>query len=502
MKRTIRTVLAILSFLVTIAVAVSVVYRLGESRASGERYASSEYSIFRNAVMSAQTPQDFSDNFLRERLKSLFGASQQLLAAQVIDQNGQIIWQIPSSSSYFLPQKSTGSQSGFAAPTGSSVVFSTPLNGGMKLIALYATITRADIRVDLLSPFIVLAGWTILVVIVSLLLGKESGKAPKPETVDDFLEMPSTDDSEIDSEMEESNETEEIDKIAKENMQSEDEPPDLNIEEEFEEELELDEEPSENRHIDLAARIEEVEFREELSTLNRNNGIVADKEMKITAPLEEVPPLVEPVPSEEFSSSKEATPQKEVILTKEAVPDEESPQEVVVHQEDASPEVLSTPQEVIPSFDFPLALVDAPLKARLTSELNRTELADIALMLIHCDLNSANDPAGPALSVTIKDYFGVKDLVFELGPCDFAVVLPGMDISGCLKMTEDLEDVLTATLGLYRDIEGEAPIFIGISSKSSRNVDAFRVYKEAGRALEIAYNGTGSKILAFRPRQG
>ena len=217
---------------------------------------------------------------------------------------------------------------------------------------------------------------------------------------------------------------------------------------------------------------------------------------------------MEPIPSETFPSSEEAIAQEEAAPLEEVAPSEaESPEEVsppqaeVAPQEVASPEIISPHQETVPLFDFPLALVDASLKARLASELNRTELADIALMLIHCDLNSANDPAGPALAVTIKDYFGVKDLVFELGSCDFAIVLPGMDVSGCLKMTEDLEDVLTATLGLYRDIEGEAPIFIGISSKASRNVDAFRVYKEAGRALEIAYTGTGSKILAFRPRK-
>ena len=43
-------------------------------------------------------------------------------------------------------------------------------------------------------------------------------------------------------------------------------------------------------------------------------------------------------------------------------------------------------------------------------------------------------------------------------------------------MSEDLADVLSATLSLYRDIEGEAPVYIGISARSDRRVDAYKIY--------------------------
>ena len=147
-----------------------------------------------------------------------------------------------------------------------------------------------------------------------------------------------------------------------------------------------------------------------------------------------------------------------------------------------------------------LSLSDSQLEARLNEELGRNIRTDISLMLIHCAVSSRSDPAAVALAVTIKDYIGSKDLIFELYKGAFAVVLPSVDLGGALKMSEDLADVLSATLSLYRDIEGDAPVYIGISARSDRRVDAYKIYREASTAVHKAYSGSHSRILAFRPK--
>ena len=154
----------------------------------------------------------------------------------------------------------------------------------------------------------------------------------------------------------------------------------------------------------------------------------------------------------------------------------------------ASPEAANERPDLA-NLPMPLALTDAQLEARLDEELNRNTKSELSLMLIHCAVSSRTDPAAVALAVTIKDYIGSKDLVFELYKGAFAVVLPSVDLGGALKMSEDLADVLSATLCLYKDIEGEAPVFIGISARADRKVDAYKIYREASTAVHKAYAG-------------
>ena len=148
---------------------------------------------------------------------------------------------------------------------------------------------------------------------------------------------------------------------------------------------------------------------------------------------------------------------------------------------------------------LPLSLQHTGLEARLAEGIARSG-ADLALILIHCGLASDTDPAAAALAVTLRDYIGTADLVFELYKGGFAVVLPSVDLGSALKMSEDLADVLAATYSLYRDLDGEAPVYLGISARSSRVVDAFKLYREASTAVHKAYSGGPSKILAFRPK--
>lgn len=154
----------------------------------------------------------------------------------------------------------------------------------------------------------------------------------------------------------------------------------------------------------------------------------------------------------------------------------------------------------IASLQMPLSISEPNLENLLDDELTHGMERDTSLMLIHCELSGPHDPAANALYATIRDYFVAKELMFELYKGGFAVVMPGMDLGSSLKMSEDLADVLAATMNLYKDMEGEPPVFIGISSAGGRAIDAQKLYREASTALHKAYSGSPWHILAFRPK--
>lgn len=149
---------------------------------------------------------------------------------------------------------------------------------------------------------------------------------------------------------------------------------------------------------------------------------------------------------------------------------------------------------------MPLSLSDSLLEHKLTEELARNDRNETTLLLVHCEVNGPSDPLSTALAATTRDYFGTKELLFELYRGAFAVILPGVDLGASLKMSEDLADVLSTTMSLYKDLEGEAPVFIGISSRSGRAIDSFKLYREASTAIHKAFADGNSRILAFRPK--
>jgi hypothetical protein len=119
-------------------------------------------------------------------------------------------------------------------------------------------------------------------------------------------------------------------------------------------------------------------------------------------------------------------------------------------------------------------------------------------MLIHCELAGTSDPSALALGVTIKDYFASETLVYELDEGFYAAILPGSDAGAGLKLAVDLDDVLTATASLYKDLSEEPPFYFGISSRYARAIDPARLHKEAFAALKHSHED-GSRILAFKP---
>ena len=184
MRKTLRILVAVLSILVAALAIFSLFFRIGALKTSGERSSGAEYSILRNELMAMQTKDSLRDQLFRDKLVALYRGSKRLLAAQVLDANGFVAWKIPSDSSYFALPNAASARSGFAAPENSTVVYTTTLNEGMLLSALYASVRRSDIALAAKVPLIVIAIWCLIVALAFLLLGEERKDSLLPDTID------------------------------------------------------------------------------------------------------------------------------------------------------------------------------------------------------------------------------------------------------------------------------------------------------------------------------
>ncbi len=173
MRKTLRWLLVALSLFVAILALGSILFSIGELRNSGERASGAEYSIIRNALTGIRTKEDLEDDFLRQRLIALYKGSDRLLAAQVLDASGLVLWKLPSDSAYFALPGSPLSRAGFSAPDWSTVVFTTPLNNGMKLATLFVTLRKADLARAVKTPLIFLSLWFGLMVVAFFVLGRD-----------------------------------------------------------------------------------------------------------------------------------------------------------------------------------------------------------------------------------------------------------------------------------------------------------------------------------------
>ena len=591
MRKTLRILVAVLSILVAALAIFSLFFRIGELKTSGERSSGAEYSILRNELMAMQTKDDLRDQLFRDKLVALYRGSKRLLAAQVLDANGFVAWKIPVDSAYFALPNAASARSGFSAPESSTVVYTTTLNDGMRLSALYASVRRSDIAQAAKVPLIVAAIWSLVIALAFLLLGEERKDSLLPDTIDTsnidlsaYAQKPEPEAADEDKEaenapsepLEHSAEEAEIASAAAEPETVEPDaaeppaeaaepvaaerpasvaPPDAPMQQTaaaqvqpqaaprsaapaqsfsdaaksgrtFEESLaKLEEEIVEwtNRHPERAAKILSEQFPAATPIVppgaapSVKTAAPADAVSRPSQPADVDQELDEEIEELETAPEEEAAGNEDMTLA-DSMETLEEFEELNAEGEDRQESLVERNREEAPAaaetskaqpsqerqdlatLPMPLSLSDSQLEARLNEELGRNIRTDISLMLIHCAVSSRSDPAAVALAVTIKDYIGSKDLIFELYKGAFAVVLPSVDLGGALKMSEDLADVLSATLSLYRDIEGEAPVYIGISARSDRKVDAYKIYREASTAVHKAYSGSHSRILAFRPK--
>jgi hypothetical protein len=487
MKRILRIILLIGTIVLIVALVGFVALKAGEFRLSGEQSASAEYAILRNAVSPITSEQELGDQFVRDRLKSLYGASAHLLAVQVLDRNGLVLWKMPDDSPYFAsPATSPGSV--FHAPGMSTVIYMTPLPDGMKLMALYSILSQRDIANILLVPIIVLAVWIILLIVLQFVLKGKTTEALTTEGAPaDSVELRAGEKKETQPE-----------EVAREGAQEE---IPGNLEEKMEENLEENEENAEEVSSGETS-METMELDQEMEEILQEEDIPPERESPETASsseIQESKSMTEPetprrpeMPAEaEILSERKEPPQEKAISEKPSTPEPEYDLEQA--------EFVAPPEKIeeAPAPEiFPSSLSLDMLKRTLEAELQRSQ--ETSLLLIQCVFSGESDPSALALGVTIRDYFASESLVFELAKGCYAAVLPGTDAGSGLKLAVDLDDVLTTTASLYKDLSEEPPFYFGISALYDRMISPERLYKEALAALKKAHE-SGSRILAFKP---
>jgi hypothetical protein len=529
MRRKLRLLAASATLLLVLAAVGLFMYRVGQIHSSGERSSEAEYSILRNALVSLQSKAEIDGELVRGRLLALFQGSDRLLAAQVLDSSGLVLWKVPAESRYFALPNEAQAESGYAAPHFSTMVQTTPLIEGMRLTALYTTFRRSDISKAALPSFIMLLAWFIALAAATFFLRKdaEAGDGQKePEARTAAAE------AESETAKVETADAATIAPVASGDA-AEAQPP---VPEDLDESLEEDfgeagigietswlsptaKKQSSGRNFEESLAKLEEEVREWSSRKASSPPMPPAPQPPATdeADEESVDEEIEEIQEELAEQADMDADEGERPLPEDAfVPEapEFEAEELLKEFEELSsggkapstpPAPLQTPQPSesgrrdLADLSLPLSLQNPGLEARLSEGLAR-QGADLALLLIHCGLASDSDPAAAALAVTLRDYIGAADLIFELYKGAFAVVLPSVDLGAALKMSEDLADVLSTTYSLYRDLEGEAPVYLGISARSNRSVDAFKLYREASTAVHKAYAGGPSKILAFRPK--
>lgn len=136
-------------------------------------------------------------------------------------------------------------------------------------------------------------------------------------------------------------------------------------------------------------------------------------------------------------------------------------------------------------------------KDRLDSELHRCSSTekDLALGIIEfTDLT--NDAMFRQSAAEAISFFSERDLLFEYGNWGISVMLPGIS----------LENAITKSEKFYQHIMGKFPrgynrsssIFIGLTSRSGRLLNADRLMLEAEEALKKAKKDPKTPIIAFK----
>lgn len=142
---------------------------------------------------------------------------------------------------------------------------------------------------------------------------------------------------------------------------------------------------------------------------------------------------------------------------------------------------------------------EAYLRERLSAELKRSASfeQDLSLLIASIDGAERGDEEFNLFASSVRDYFTFKDMAFLFGDNGAALILPNMDVDHALRMCGELMKKLSASMAVRR--AGGTGVYMGLSSRAGRLVDADRIIGESMAALSKARSDGQGGIMAFRP---
>ncbi|MDR0569373.1 MAG: hypothetical protein LBG87_09240 [Spirochaetaceae bacterium] len=136
---------------------------------------------------------------------------------------------------------------------------------------------------------------------------------------------------------------------------------------------------------------------------------------------------------------------------------------------------------------------------RLASELRRCSAfsQDLVFMLIELqEPEPSGEKGGRLLEEEAVKFFLRRDLIFEQGQKGIAVILPSTDLDQGFAKSEQFYNRM---LSKYAEtLDAKAEVYMGLSSRADRTIDADRLIFEAAGALQKAWEDPASPIVAFR----
>jgi GGDEF domain-containing protein len=483
MNRKFAAAFAALCIAAAIGAAGYVAYRILSQDASGRESARVDFEGLRSVLAYVKDPSDLADPGLRARLASRYEASPGLLFVDVYERGDGDRWRIPAEPPYLDGARRAGGAPSANYPPYSTILLSSPLKGDssgkLAVDALYVSLTQAAAFSAFRDSLIGLGAF-LAVAAFALAIASSAGRKKKPEATFDFSSAPAG----------ESKSGPAGDRIAAASI-------DLG-EADFEEEWGIE---------DKAAAAAQYQFETLQGTEEADDEFdipVMDMDLgPKETPAEPYEPESEPERAEPAGFEIEEEPADEEFAPIEgpsgdaaasaAAASDSGQAGAADHAAGAKPAGLFSPGSGLGWESY--------LKERLDAELSRSASfeQDLSLLVLCHDELSPDDEAYARIAAAIKGFFSFRDLAFERNGDGFSIILPNIDSSHAVRMADEFyKKLVFLAEGDYAELD-LMPVYVGISSRAGRLVDAKRLIEEAAAALDRARYEKDTHIVAFRP---
>jgi GGDEF domain-containing protein len=490
MNRKFTTAFAAVCIAAALGAATFVAYRILAQNAAGREAAKVDFEGLRSVLAYVKSPSDLADPSLRARLASRYEASPGLLLVDVYERGTGDRWRIPAESPYLDEAGRSGGTPRSSYPPASTLLLSAPLKGDssgkLAVDALYVSLTQASAFGAFRDALI---GLGTFLAVAALVLAAATGSAGRrrPEPSFDFSKDATSGGASEPSAVASASAIREkrvMDKPAAEKAARE---------ESFAAEWSAEEK---------AAAAAQYQFETLEAEEERGDILPPPEDEEFDIPVMDMGLVVKSAPEElpaVGEASEAATPDAQAAASSsdDAAPRGAravaSPDDRGEARKAADPAGLYSPSSGLGWESY--------MKERLDAEISRSASfeQDLSLLAFCYDGLTSHDEAYASIGKLIKEYFSFRDLVFERGDDGFSIILPNIDSSHAIRMAEEFNKKLVFLAeGDFAELE-LLPIYMGISSRAGRLVDAGRLIEEASTALERARYAKETHIVAFRP---
>jgi GGDEF domain-containing protein len=444
--------------------------RIARNWTSGQEAVRSSYGVLRRlAIKSIDLPATIAETTWTEAALKTWEQDNRLLAIVISDQAGDVLYALPELSPYYQESGLQGKRPVYVHPEFSVTKFSGVISSGLVLDALYVTLRQGEIYQALKDATISLI---VLIALISAWLIAASTATPANGSSEAVTEPPSAG-------------------------------PIPTADKWTETAADSKSEPEASR-----ATAAEVSFNQENPSVQ--NMRMPPENLKNFPELMELssPPLSIRFPAINLPMEDDSQPVQDASQPEE---DDSQPEEIeLLSAEEPSPEVSQNQIPRTSSIESPRGLYDtqtglgweAYLRERLGSELRRSASFEQDLSILIASLDSASGRSDPNYAVfakTSRNFFSFNDLAFIFGTNGLAIILPNTDIDQAMQLSEELLKKLALLLQDRSDPKNYFDLFMGLSSRAGRLVEADRILGEAMAAHRRARQERDTHIIAFRP---